>query len=204
MTSAKVSTEDRIRVAAAKVFTQKGFEATKTRDIADEAGINIASLHYYFRSKEKLFELIIVETMVKFSNLMDRILNGEIPLHHKIQQFVPAYIDFLKENPFLPMFIMSESAKNPEKIDKMMNDTNSLPMLRRQIEELIATDTIRPISLENFICNLIGLIVFPFISKELLQFKTGIQDEAYEQMLEERKQMIVDMLIRHMYYQPPA
>ncbi|MEM7514906.1 MAG: helix-turn-helix domain-containing protein, partial [Bacteroidota bacterium] len=71
----ELSTEERILAVAAKVFTEKGYEATKTRDIAEAAGINIASLHYYFRSKEKLFDIVIGKTMVKFSKLMGEVMN---------------------------------------------------------------------------------------------------------------------------------
>ena len=60
------STEEKIKAAARKVFTRKGFAATRTRDISEEAGINLALLNYYFRSKEKLFDLVMMENMQHF------------------------------------------------------------------------------------------------------------------------------------------
>lgn len=200
---AELSTEERILEAATAVFTEKGFEATKTRDIAEAAGINIASLHYYFRSKEKLFGLIIEDTMGKFSKLMDTILNGERPLHEKIRLFVPAYTDFLKQNSFIPMFILSESQKNPDKIDRMMNDQQTLDVLKRQITELVEEGKIRPISIPSFFSNLIGMTVFPFLSKQLLKLKTELTEQMYMDLLEERKTMVPEIIINHLYYEPP-
>lgn len=202
--TAALGTEERIRLAAIKVFTEKGFEATKTRDIATEAGINIASLHYYYRSKEKLFELVIGETMGRFSGLLDQVLNGPQPLHEKIRAFAPAYIDFLKANPFLPMFILSESQRNLPMLDTMMNNDHSLQVLKRQLEELIAAKLIRPISIHNFIVNLVGMVIFPFLSKSLLKLKIGMEEATYIEMLEERKTLIPEMIIGYLYFEPPT
>ncbi len=198
-----LSTEEKIKSAAVQVFTEKGYAATKTRDIAEAAGINIASLHYYFRSKEKLFYLVIQEAMERFSKLMDGILDSDKPLHEKIKHFAVMYIDFIKENPFLPMFILSESNKDPQKIDQMMKNENHMTVLQKQIDELVASKIIRPISIDNFFSNLMGLIVFPFLSKPLMKIKTGLDDQGFEKMLEERKQMIPEMVIGYLYYAPP-
>ncbi len=201
---ATLGTEERIRLAAIKVFTEKGFEATKTRDIATEADINIASLHYYYRSKEKLFELVIGETMGRFSGLLDKVLNGPNPLHEKIRAFAPTYIDFLKENPFLPMFILSESQRNLPMLDAMMDNERSLHVLEAQLEELTAAKLIRPIGIHNFIVNLIGMVIFPFLSKSLIKLKTGLNEATYLEMLEERKTLIPEIIISHLYFEPPT
>lgn len=202
--TAVLGTEERIRLAAIKVFTEKGFEATKTRDIAAEAAINIASLHYYYRSKEKLFEMVIGETMGRFSGLLDQVLNGPRPLHEKIRAFAPAYIDFLKENPFLPMFILSESQRNLPMLATMMDNERSLHVLEEQLTELTAAKLIRPISIHNFIVNLVGMVIFPFLSKSLIKFKTGLDEATYFEMLEERKTLIPEIIISHLYFEPPT
>lgn len=202
----KVSMEEKILKAAAKVFTEKGYAATKTRDIAEAAGIknnNVASIHYYYRSKEKLFAIIAGEALRKMSHQMDSILNSQEDLHLKIQKFVPAYIDFIKENPFLPMFIFSESQKNADKLSRQMGSDQTLAVLEGQLTKLSAEGKIRPITPQNFMSNIIGLIVFPFMGKEILKVKTGMNDEDFLQMLEERKTMIVDMIINHLYLEMP-
>ncbi len=199
-----LSTEERIKAAAAKVFTEKGYDATKTRDIAEAANINIASLHYYFRSKEKLFEIIIGERMRQFSAVMQAIMNTDKPLHQKIREFVPAYIDFQKENPYLPLFIMSESQKNAEKIEKLVDSEQVFPNLKNQITKLSAAGIIRPIGIANFMTTLMGLVVFPFLGKPLLKAITGQDERGFEEMLEIRKQMIPEMIINYLYLTAPG
>lgn len=204
MSKRTITTEEKIKVAAIQVFTQKGYEATKTRDIADLAKINIASLHYHFKSKDQLFTVVIEHTMEKFSQLMDQILySPTLELHQKIRKFVPAYIDFLLANPFLPMFILSEGERNPEKMDSLMNDKERLPLLSKQIQSLVEAKVIRPIGVEHFISDLVGLTIFPFLSKSLMKIKIGLDDASFLKMMEERKQHVPKMMIHSLYLVPP-
>lgn len=195
----ELSTEERIKAAATKVFIEKGFAATKTRDIAVEAGINIASLHYYFRSKEKLFDIVISEALLKFSDGIDNIFNSEFPLQEKIKMFAGGFIDFLKANPFVPIFIMSESQKNPKKVNEMMSDKGFMPMLKAELEELIEKGVIRPISPVQFFLNLLSLTIFPFIARPLVTTRFSVSQEDYDQLLEDRKQLIPQMIIDFLY-----
>ena len=197
------STEERIKEAAARVFVKKGFAATKTRDIAEEAGINIASLHYYYRSKDKLFEIVIGEALRNFSGGMDEILGNDEPVHHKIRTFVHKFIDFFKENPYVPLFIISESQINPEKVDKMLDSQKSIKKLRKQLEELAAAGVIRPIHHAHFFMNMISLTVFPFIGKPLMMRKVNLSSAAYDKLLEERKEMIPEMVMSYFYQKKP-
>ncbi len=198
-----MGTEERILEAATKVFTEKGYEATRTRDIAQEANINIASLHYYYRSKEKLFELVVRRAMNDSSKHMDQIFSSNLPLHEKIRQFVVGYIDFLKVNPFIPMFILSESQKDPEKIDRLLNKDETMKKIEIQLESLIAEGVIRPINMTHFISNMIALVIFPFLSKSLLCMQNDLSEQDFQQMLEERKEMVPDMLINYLYLKIP-
>lgn len=199
----ELSTEERILAVAAKVFTEKGYEATKTRDIAEAAGINIASLHYYFRSKEKLFDIVIGKTMMKFSKLMGEVMNTDEPLYVKIRKFVPFYMDFIDENPFVPMFILSESERNAHRINDLMNDEQMLPVVKKQMEELAAKGIIRPMSLGNFFSNLIGMVIFPYLGPSLTKLKLDMSEEDFEQMLQERRSMIPEILINYLYLEKP-
>jgi AcrR family transcriptional regulator len=197
-------TEERIIEAAKKVFTEKGYDATKTRDIAEAAGINISSLHYYFRSKEKLFQLVMVDRLQAFNKLIRKMVESPHPLHEKITQFVPSYIHFLKANPQLPMFILSEMQNNSEHLERTMGMGGHLDSLERQLKEASSSGLIRPISIENFISNLIGLVVFPFLSKPMLLLQTGLDDDGFAQLIEERKHIVPEMIIRYLYFSPPA
>ena len=112
-----VSTEEKIKQAARKLFTEKGFDAVKTRDIATEAGINLALLNYYFRSKEKLFDIIMVENFERFVQQLIPILGNEsLSLDEILVQVTSSYIDMLKDNPDLPFFIMNEMRSDSTKL----------------------------------------------------------------------------------------
>jgi len=100
-----LSTEEKIKAAARKVFLRKGFSATRTRDIAEEAGINLALLNYYYRSKEKLFDIVMMDNFRQFiRGISINLTDGSTPLPEKVRTIATAYIDFLIGNPDLPLF----------------------------------------------------------------------------------------------------
>ncbi|MEM9830413.1 MAG: TetR/AcrR family transcriptional regulator [Bacteroidota bacterium] len=199
----EMSTEERIKLAATKVFVQKGYAATKTRDIAEEAGINIASLHYYYRSKDKLFELVIGEALRNFSKVMDSIFNNDLPLHEKVRVFVERYTDFIKENPMVPLFIIAESQHNPETVDKLMAHEQTLDKLEVQLKELAGQGIIRKMHHAHFIMNMVSLTIFPFLMKPLLLHKIELSLDEYYVLLEDRKKMIPEMIINYLYLKKP-
>src|SRR5271169_392301 len=108
-------TKEKILAAAKKVFMTKGMAGARMQDIADEAGINKALLHYYFRSKDKLFEMIYLEEAKKFFPKISMIFQSELPLFEKIKQFADEYISEILENPYLPWFVFNEINRDPDK-----------------------------------------------------------------------------------------
>ena len=183
--SVDTSTEEKIIEAARKVFTQKGYAATRTRDIAEEAGINLALLNYYFRSKEKLFQLVMAEKMQQlFSVILLTVNNEELTLDRKIEILAENYINLLIENPDLPIFILSELRVNPEgfkdKIQAQKILQNS--SLVRQIRE--KRPNVEPV---HFIVSLLGMTIFPFIARPILFSDTS----KFNTLMEERKKLIV-------------
>src|SRR5579872_3088525 len=114
----EASAEEKIKEAAKKLFTQKGFAATRTRDIAEEAGINLALLNYYFRSKQKLFDLIMMENFRQFlGGISANFTDDTLTMEEKVQKVVNGYIDFLTEFPDLPLFILNEIQGNPSQLE---------------------------------------------------------------------------------------
>lgn len=116
------TTEEKIKEAARKLFTQKGFAGTKTRDIANEAGINLALLNYYFRSKEKLFDMIMLENLEQFIRGVAVIMMDEnASVHEKLEKLISMYIDMLTKEPDLPIFIINTLKNEPSKMVIKMN-----------------------------------------------------------------------------------
>jgi AcrR family transcriptional regulator len=182
------STEGKIKTAARKVFMQKGFAATRTRDIAEESGINLALLNYYFRSKEKLFNEIMMEKMQQFFGILLPIVNDpSTKLETKIELMVSNYIDMLSANPDLPLFVLSEMKGQSEKIKKILpvqKITDKISFIKQLKEK---RPDINPI---HFLMNILGMTVFPFVAKPAFELIAATNKNQLEAILQERKKLI--------------
>jgi AcrR family transcriptional regulator len=178
--------------AARKLFTQNGFAATRTRDIAKEAGINLALLNYYFRSKEKLFDIVMIENFRQFINgISVGLLDETTSVEEKIKRLATAYIDFLSQHPDLPMFIINEIRSNSSKIAHISEQIAPIRShLFRQLQEAGRQGKITPIDPFHLMTNLMGLMVFPFLARPLLQRVTNVDDQQFLAFMEERKELV--------------
>lgn len=188
-----LSTEEKIKEAARRVFYKKGFAATRTRDIAEEAGINLALLNYYFRSKEKLFELIMTETLSVFTHRMMSVLNDDkTTLEEKIELVAARYIDTILKEPEIPTFIVSEIRNNPTALLERIpiKDLLANSVFFAQHQRAVKQGTIAEPNPLHFLMNLMGLIVFPFIAKPLLMGGNDLKTSDFNKLMIERKKMI--------------
>jgi len=186
-----LSTEEKIKEAASKVFTKKGYGNARTRDIAEEAGINLALLNYYFRSKEKLFEIVMGERIQKLFGILTPVLNDkETTLEEKFERITENYINMLIEHPDLPIFVLSELRNDPERFaDRLQAKTHlTQSVFVNQLQE--KGTKIHPF---HFLMNLLGMIIFPFVGKPVLQTVTG-GEENYLALMEQRKKLIPEWL----------
>lgn len=188
----EASTEDKIKEAAKKLFTQKGFAATRTRDIAEEAGINLALLNYYFRSKQKLFDLVMMENFQQFiGGISVAFMDDKLTMEDKITKVVNSYIDFLIEFPDLPLFILNELRGNPSNLAMKLNEQIA-PARQRFFHQMTEARKEGKTSLDafHFVANLVGLTVFPFVGKPLLQRVTNVNDEQFLKYMDERRKLV--------------
>lgn len=188
-----ITTEEKIKVAARAVFHKKGYAATRTRDIAEEANINLALLNYYFRSKEKLFETIMFETVFGFMQNMALILNDEkSSLEKKVEQIASHYIDFIIKEPDLPMFMLSEIRNNAGGLLEKLPIKNLImsSSFFKQHQEAVAKGKINEPNPLHFLMNILGLVVFPFISAPLLKGISGLNNTAFNKLMLQRKKLI--------------
>lgn len=183
-----LSTEEKILISASKVFTEKGFSGTRTRDIAEEAGINLALLNYYFRSKEKLFEQVMkVKIVLLFGKIIPILTNDKTSLDEKIDLASEKYFEILSKNPNLPLFILSEIQKKPSNITSLIPADKLLKasVVMKQIEE--KKPGLNPL---HFIVNFLSMTAFPFIVKPVLKNFSILNDEEFQQFVEERKTLV--------------
>jgi Transcriptional regulator len=183
------STEQRIFDAAHEMFTQKGLDGAKMQDIADRAGINKALLHYYYRSKEKLYEAVVKVVVNRAVPAIRQVVESELPLHDKLERFIDTYIGVIKANPFVPLFIISEINKHPDRFfDQILpKDLPQPHIFFRQVEEAAANGQIAPVKPKHLLANVVSLCIFPFIGKPIMRILMGMSAPEMNQFLEERK-----------------
>lgn len=198
MTDNKVDTEKLILKAAREVFIRKGLDGARMQEIADEAGINKALLHYYFRSKDKLFKMVFREAMGKFFPYMLSVLGSQdLSIESKIEVFIENYIGTISENPFIPSFIIGELHKNPDQLtDFFVNSGIDISKVKILINDVIAKEVgTTPQQARHLVINIISLCIFPFVARPILErviFQSDSQE--FDQFMAERKKMIIDLI----------
>lgn len=201
METKKDSTEEKILEAAKNIFVSKGMEGARMQEIADAAGINKALLHYYFRSKERLFEAIFSE-IIKFAfPKLTQIVTSNAPLTEKIDQVVDAYIQLLKKHPFIPGFVMKELSRDPSGLIKMALKFGVNPqVVLDQVEQAMDRGEIIRMKPQHLAVNIVSMCVFPFAARPILSyifFKDNPQalDAFYEERAEVIKKFVKDAIV---------
>ena len=187
------NTEARIKEAARIVFLNKGFAATRTRDIAEEADINLALLNYYFRSKQKLFNLIMLDAFKIFlSSIYDVINDTQLTFEEKLVSISSSYIDTLLVNPEIPLFILSELRNDPAHLIENVGirDLVLQSDLIKQLLEKVQSGEFKPVNPLNFIMNIIGMTVFPFLASPILKILGNMDQKEFNTLIESRKEQI--------------
>ena len=190
--------EERILAAARKVFTTKGMAGARMQDIADEAGINKALLHYYFRDKDKLFEVVFMEEAQKFFPKINGIFNSDAPLFEKMENFVNEYIDEMLENPYLPWFVLNEVNRDPDQFMYKIWGKDNLPKpgkFLEQIEKEVKKGTIKRIHPMHLLMNLLSMTIFPFVAKPMITRNLHLNDLQFKKIMEERRKEIPKFII---------
>lgn len=205
MTQPDLETEARILDAAHAVFLRRGTSGARMQEIADEAGVNKALLHYYFRSKERLAEAVFQRAARALMPPMLRILASDAPLEEKVREVVRHELESLRRTPGLPGYLISEMHHHPERLEQLLGAVIGgapgqlappiLAKLGAQIRERVEAGAMRPIAPEQFMVNLISLCIFPFAARPLLTLALGTGPEGWERMIEERQRSLADFFL---------
>jgi TetR/AcrR family transcriptional regulator len=197
MADIEINTETLILNAAKKVFSHKGFDGTSMQEIANEAGINKSLVHYYFRSKEKLFDAVFDEVLMLIIPKISETMASDIPFFNKIEIFTETYITVLQNNPHIPIFVLHELNCNPDKIIMRFNNhLEQIEQIFSRIKEEISSNVVGDIPANQFIVNLFSLCIFPIIAKPILKGILFKNDEKkYLKFIEKRKKEIPKFII---------
>ena len=192
MGAEEAQTEKLIKEKAKILFFQKGFLNATTQEIADEAGVNRALIHYYFRSRELMLEALLDETLQEKRDRVRSVLTSDLPFREKIANYIDTIVDYGLKYPYLDNFIISETARRPEKVKLFCakDRFRSSDLIREALEQEIRKGKIAPISAEHFMVNLISLCNYPLLAKSVIQTIHGLTDTAYRKFLLERKHII--------------
>lgn len=198
MTAPDKNTEILILDTARLVFVEKGFDGARMQEIADKAGINKALLHYYYRSKEKLFEAIFKESIRKIVPHIFEFMGSSVTLAEKIEGFIGSYIDLLIDNPHIPSFVLHELYRNPSRIgDALLTSGIDPNLLKIQLAEQMRDENYTEIDPQQLLVNIIALCVFPLVARPILQTVLFDKDpEKYQQFIDSRKQEVTRFILK--------
>ncbi|MDR3340821.1 MAG: TetR/AcrR family transcriptional regulator [Candidatus Symbiothrix sp.] len=195
------NTEQLILEAAEKLFMEKGYNGTKTLDIAKNAGVNHALIHYYFRTKENLFSQIFEQKAAQLLGFFVDAFNKDYPFFEKLKIGIETHFDFLSQTPELPLFVLNEIIKDKNRRNYIYKKIfpigeEILKRMTKAIAEEVCKGTIRPIKASDLLLNIASLNVFAFVALQVL-FATDEdrQKEEYVKFLEERKKNNVELII---------
>ncbi|MFA4839724.1 MAG: TetR/AcrR family transcriptional regulator [Candidatus Neomarinimicrobiota bacterium] len=197
MSGNEKNTEQLILDAARKVFVEKDFDGARMQEIADIAGINKALLHYYYRSKDQLFEAVFRESFNTFSPRIFEIMSSPIELSQKIKLFIDSYIDIILENPHIPAFVLHELNRNPARIKDLLPFTEkTIGGLLSALSQEIKSAGFVEISPEQLMINMIGLCIFPFIGRPIIQpILFGNDDDRFDEFIQSRKTEVTKFIL---------
>jgi len=175
------NTEQVILQTARKIFIQKGLSGARMQDIADQAGYNKALVHYYFTSKDKLFDLVFEQEFENFFSHLAGILSSG-----------------LSQFPGLPNFVLNEMSRNPEVILKKLKKVpvdKILAGFQKQINAEVKKGTIKKITADQLFINIQSLCIFPFLAKPMIKGLMQFDDKAYMAMIDRRKKEVAQFII---------
>ena len=189
------NTEEKIIAAAREVFLRKGMDGARMQEIADEAGINKSLLHYYFRSKDKLFDRVFTETFKNVIDLITEVFSSSITLESFIENFVRGYTSVLIKKPYIANFVLHELSRNPQRVVEHINLTN---FDKLKLASLISSEdknTIRQFNPIQIIVDILALCIFPFVAKPIIKgFMFDGDIEEYNIFIDQRTQHIIEFV----------
>ncbi len=197
-------TEERILDAARVVFIRRGTAGARMQEIAAEAGVNQALLHYYFRSKERLSTAVFQQVATRVFPVLVQVLGSDMALDEKIERIVTLYLENLAPNPFMPVYLLSEMHHNPERVAQLLEAATGhaprhmLPPVVKKLDQQITAEVkagrMRPISAMGFAVNLLSLCIFPFAARPMLSIAFQMDDAAFTRFMAHRKPELIDFI----------
>lgn len=196
------SKEQLILAAAEYEFLTKGYDGARTTSIASAAGVTHAMLHYYFRTKEQLFERIVDEKFRTVSHAMFNIMGDpSLPIMERIKCGIETHFDFIAQNPLLPRFVINEIITRPERYEVLHKRLESFvknvfKSLQDEIDQEAALGKVEKIDIKMLFISIMSLNTFTFVAYPFIEPLMGELMVDREQFLSSRKAENVEIIIR--------
>jgi AcrR family transcriptional regulator len=199
-------TETRILDAAHAVFLRRGTAGARMQEIAKEAGVNPALLHYYFRSKARLSEAVFTRAAAQLLPAAFQILGSDRPLEDKVTAIVDHEHAQLLKTPYLPAYVLSELAHHPERARQFLSAVTGrtpeeigrsvMARLKAQIQEQVKAGRMRAIEPDQFVINLMSLCIFPFAARTMICTLLGLDAAGFEKFVARRRKELPASFLR--------
>ena len=199
-------TEQAILDAAHAVFLRRGTAGARTQEIAREAGVNSALLHYYFRTKDRLAEAVFQRAASQLMPAVIRVLGSDADIEEKVEQVIDLELRQLLKTPYLPGYVLSELTHHPQRVRQLfsaatgMEPTEIWPrvfkVLKAQIDARVRAKRMHPVAPEQFVINLLSLCVFPFAARPMVMALFGLDQAGFEQFINRRRRELAPFFLR--------
>lgn len=192
MAQRDTGTEQHIKETAKRIFFSEGKLHATTQDIADAAGVNRTLLNYYFRSRDILFEQVATEARAEMSVVMDSVFSAQLPFKEKLRQLINVFMDQAMKFPYREMYVVTELNRT-ERIVPEEKKTR-VKLFLQEISAEMEKGMIKKMDPRQFCMNLFALMTYPLITNCLNKALFNVNDKEYVQLMNERKQLIFDMI----------
>lgn len=205
----KPSTEQLILEAAEEEFLRKGFDGARTTAIAERAGVTHAMLHYYFRTKEQLFERIVAKiTALVAQTIFAAMGDPQRPIVERIRSGIASHFDLVAAHPLLPRFFLNEVVMRPERyhlLDDSLKERIPTLFLRLQAEADRAAEAgeMEAVDMRQLFISIVSLNVFPFLALPFAGLLLGEMAGDREKFLAARKAEAIETILRRIQKPKP-
>jgi TetR/AcrR family transcriptional regulator len=186
-------TEQLIRDTAKNIFFAQGRLHATTQDIADAAGVNRSLVHYYFRSRNLLFDQVLQEANTELKNVLDAVFTGRLHFKEKLKRLISVFIDEMLAYPFRELFIITEINTRSEHETEQIHETHIKPFLKEIAAEM-EKGNLHKCNPQQFLMSLFALMAYPVLAGPLNKSFLKLTDAEFVRMMKQRKQLIFDML----------
>ena len=191
-----MNTEELILQTARAIFYKKGIAGARMQEIADAAGINKAMLHYYFKTKEQLFNKVFADAFEIFAGRIAEVLNSEMAIEAKIREYVNHTVDALVLNPGIPVFVLNELTNNPERLVQMFAGDDKIDL--RKFNQEVKQHSQGDIDPEALFMDMVALCVYPFVMAPVFKKLLNKTDEQYHKLMKQRKAHITQNILQRL------